>query len=341
MKTRISKGQNRSGTSDVVSVEHRVMSSGDDASVYINIRERKPAKRPEKPLVPLLLVHGATIASILWDNPLPGWSWMDRLAQDGFHVFAVDLRGYGQSSRPASFDRPPLENRPYAKATEVVQDVLDAINFIKARTGYDQIDLLGGSWGSIICGKLIAEKPNIGVRRLVLYAPLFCEPDSKPSWLPEVGGSQANTRPMGAYREVSIKGLKDRWDAEIPVADKTLWRAPGVFEALADSCIGDSAGYTWSTPDTFRAPGGTIADLFEIYSGKPLYDCSNITIPTLLVRGAADPVSTHGDAARLFEQLNSSIKHYTIVGEGAHFMIGEKSFLQVHQIINSFLSAEL
>ncbi len=318
------------------SMEYRVPSSV-DARVLLHVRERRSAKNEG---VPLLLVHGATIPSVLWDNPLAGWSWMDRLAADGFHVFAVDLRGYGRSSRPESFKRPATENPPYARAEDVCQDVMDVIAFIKSQTRVPQVDLLGGSWGSIICGKLIAENPAASVRKLVLYAPLYAEPDKRPVWLraPEKAeGSSVEENPIGAYRWVSANELRLRWDAEIPVQDKTSWRPTGVLEALVQSCIEDESAADDDLVH-FRVPNGTIMDLHDVFEGKPLYDSRAITIPTLLVRGSADPTSTHDDASRLFESLSSDVKRYTVVGNGAHFMIGENKINEVHSVITGFLT---
>lgn len=262
---------------------------------------------------------------------------MDRLAADGFHVFAVDLRGYGRSSRPECFDMPPSENKPYATAKDVEQDVVDTINFISEYTGIGEIDLLGCSWGTIICGKLIAENPNINVRRLVLYAPLYSEPNQRPPWLMKtsIPSDDAN---IGAYRFVSVEDLRTRWDDEIPVQDKSSWRPNGVLEALVNNSLQEDEEYGGNNAPNFRVPNGTIADLQEVYDGVPLYDSKAISIPTLLMRGSADPVSTHDDATRLFESLTSKIKRYTIIGNGAHFMIAENKISEVHSGVTSFLS---
>lgn len=317
----------------IQSMEHRVQSSS-TSSLQLYLRERRPANLASQQPVPLLLVHGATIPSVLWDNPLPGWSWMDRLAMAGFHVFAIDLRGYGRSSQPESFDHPPQENAPFARASDVTQDVIDSIDFILARSHARQVDLLGGSWGSIICGKLVAENPEVNVRRLVLYAPLYSETERRPDWL------SAPTAPLtlGAYRNVTSEQLKQRWDAEIPELDKSLWRPDGILEALTDSCIEDDNRDGHRGRPDFRVPNGTIADLHEVYDGKPLYNSDNINAPTLLIRGSHDPVSTHEDASRLFNSLTSDIKRYVVVENGAHFMIAENKINEVHASITGFLS---
>ncbi|MCC2109661.1 MAG: alpha/beta hydrolase, partial [Hyphomicrobiales bacterium] len=44
----------------------------------------------------LLMVHGATYpASVAFDLPIEGLSWMDHLANAGFDVWVMDLPGYG------------------------------------------------------------------------------------------------------------------------------------------------------------------------------------------------------------------------------------------------------
>lgn len=312
-------------------MEHRITSSG-DPSISLYIRERKPAlARPGT--VPLLLVHGATIASVLWDNPLADWSWMDRLANDGFHVFAVDIRGYGGSSRPKCFAE-PANAAPYARAADVLQDVTDAIAHIKNLTQSSNIDLFGGSWGSIICGQLVAENPAINIRRLVLYAPLYAETTTRPVWLPNL----SLDTPLGAFRQVSLQDFRQRWDAEIPVEDKSLWRCNGVLEALVESCVKDE---TSGQTDSFRVPNGTILDLNEVFSGRPLYDATAISIPTLLLRGSADPTSTHNDASGLFERIGAQVKRYVLVGNGAHFMIAENKIAEVHAVVTGFLYEDL
>jgi alpha-beta hydrolase superfamily lysophospholipase len=46
----------------------------------------------------LLFVHGATQPSeATFDLPLDGLSWMDYIAQNGWDVYLIDVRGYGRN----------------------------------------------------------------------------------------------------------------------------------------------------------------------------------------------------------------------------------------------------
>jgi len=73
-----------------------------DAGIQLQLRNRHPAKQSRFAADRIVLfVHGATfpIASA-FDVDLPGGSWMNYIAEQGYDVYGVDVRGYGGSTRP-------------------------------------------------------------------------------------------------------------------------------------------------------------------------------------------------------------------------------------------------
>src|SRR5204862_3141587 len=55
----------------------------------------------------VLFVHGAgTPAEVAFDVPYQDYSWMAYLAKQGFDVFAMDMTGYGRSTRPTAMNDP-------------------------------------------------------------------------------------------------------------------------------------------------------------------------------------------------------------------------------------------
>ena len=59
----------------------------------------------------LLFVHCATQPSeATFDLPLEGLSWMDYIAQHGWDVYLIDVRGYGRSTRPPEMDQPAQQS---------------------------------------------------------------------------------------------------------------------------------------------------------------------------------------------------------------------------------------
>ena len=77
----------------------------------------------------VLYVHGATYPSeTAFDLRLDGVSWMDYVAQQGYDVYLLDVRGYGQSTRPPQMDTPAymaqnlfpkLTGAPYKRYVEL------------------------------------------------------------------------------------------------------------------------------------------------------------------------------------------------------------------------------
>lgn len=328
----------------VVHEDHFISSTETDG-LTLRLRERfvQAPSDATRERVPLLMVHGATVSSLLWDHPISKWSWMDRLAVDGFHVYALDIRGYGASTRPPVLDALDPENfEPFARAADVQQDVLDAITFIANRHYRKKVDLLGGSWGSIICGLFASSELASQIRRLVLYAPIYNEGHTKTTWwhgaVDPNNPEQINPK-LGAYRWVGRNTLLDRWDEEIPSNDKTLWRADEVFDELFEACLLEDPATQQRQPKAFRAPNGTLVDLFAAYTGHPVFDAKKIETPTLLIRGDHDETSSRKGASILFDEIKAQHKVSVEVGNGAHFVILEHQAQQVHRAVVSFLNS--
>ena len=77
--------------------------ANEGSRVSLFMRERRGA-----PLGPVVLfVHGRSAAAVpSFDLEYRDYSWMVYLADAGFDVFAVDLQGYGSSSKPTVMDDP-------------------------------------------------------------------------------------------------------------------------------------------------------------------------------------------------------------------------------------------
>lgn len=282
----------------------------------------------------MLFVHGATLASVLWDVRLPGMSFLDAAASAGLAAYTVDIRGYGRSQSAVM----PNQTEPYARAADAVRDIDCAVDFIRDREGVDRVALVGGSWGSITSGLYTATVGQRKLDRLVLYAPIFS--DTNAEWLDMIADPGDPSRPnpdLRPCRRVTEADLRRRWDAEIPFEDKEIWRPEPAFRALVDDSLDADPTSSDTDPPSFRAPNGTLIDLFEAFNRRPLYQPEAITIPTLLIRGAADPTSSRADAAGLFDRLGSPVKRYVEIGNGAHFVSAEVNGWQVFDEVIGFL----
>lgn len=113
---------------------------------------------------PVLLIHGANIGWPQWYNNIPA------LAQH-FTVYAIDLPGAGESSRI-----------DFAKA-DFNTDFLDIVDKFIELQGWEQVDIVGSSFGGWIAAQLAA-KQRPYIRRMVLANPIgftsFIYPKNRP-----------------------------------------------------------------------------------------------------------------------------------------------------------------
>ena len=119
-----------------------------DPGIALFVRNKHPQGAKNFPGEKIVLyVHGATYPSeTAFDLKLNGLSWMDYIAQHGYDVYLVDVRGYGKSTRPPEMDKPAADNEPIVRTETAVKDVGAAVDFILKRRGVAKINLLGWSW---------------------------------------------------------------------------------------------------------------------------------------------------------------------------------------------------
>lgn len=96
----------------------------------------------------LLLIHGYTASTFVWEMVAP------QLADEGFHVVAVDLLGFGFSDKPASFDY-------------TITSQARMISRFMNRIGIGTATIVGSSYGGAVGSTLALDYPE-RVEKLVL-----------------------------------------------------------------------------------------------------------------------------------------------------------------------------
>src|SRR6201996_877476 len=268
----------------------------------------------------LLFVHGATYpAETAFDLPIEGVSMMDLIAQRGFDVYLVDVRGYGRSTRPPEMSQPPEANKPITSTETAAHDLGVAVDYILKKRGVSKIDVMGWSWGTSIAGMYTSEH-NAKVDRLVLYAPQWirAEPPA------------ANQPPLGAYRLVSKDSARERWLKGVPEDKKATLIPPGVFDAWADATWATDPEAAKHSPPMLRAPNGVFEDGINYWNaGKALYDPGKITVPTLILHAEWDADLPSYLAQNYFKQLtHTPYKRMIELSEGTHTVMMKKNRMQ-------------
>lgn len=112
----------------------------------------------EKSLPTLLLVHGFTASNYVWKTVAP------MLADQGFHVVAPDLPGFGFSEKPSWYDYSIASN------SRILQRFLNLL-------GIGRATLVGSSYGGAVCMWFTLDNPE-RVAKLVLIDAV-CNNDPK------------------------------------------------------------------------------------------------------------------------------------------------------------------
>ena len=266
---------------------------------------RQPAPGPA-----VLWVHGATFPSALsagWR--MAGVSWLDQLQDAGMDAWAFDFAGYGDSDRPAVFDRTADSAPPFGRWRAAAEQVATVLRAIRRERPSVPIHVVAHSWGTLPARQAAIAHPEL-VARLVLFGPVTTR-DGKP-------GQAVATAP--AWTLMTAAQQRPRQRTGMP----THLPTPVSAEELDRWC----AAYLDSDPDSHRRspraakiPNGPGADIDRLWSGEALVDDGRVRQPTLIVRGAWDHVTTDADAARLFAALSGASDRRDVkIAGGNHWL---------------------
>ncbi|ELZ81058.1 alpha/beta hydrolase fold protein [Haloferax elongans ATCC BAA-1513] len=267
----------------------------------LRIWERTPDEAEEA----VLFLHGGmTSSEALLAPPVPdddSYSWLSRAAEHGQAVFALDVRGYGESERPPEMQAPPEAHDPPVRASDAVMDIEAGFEFVRER--FDAVHLVGISWGTMTGGTFVSEhSPNL--ESLVMCAPVYLPPYDFEEGLAGLGLDPD----LDAYYKEEKQTVMARQGMDEPTP---------LFEAIWQTQVNSNQGVEGE--DAYVAQTGALADVRDGCEGNPVYDADAIDTPTLVVRGSDDPVAQRPDALALYDDLGATEKQYHEIGGGTHF----------------------
>ena len=279
----------------------------------------------------VVFVHGATYpAETAFDLALDGMSWMDYIASHGYDVYLLDVRGYGQSTRPPQMDGPASEGAPFANTEEAMRDLGAVIDFVRERRGIARVNLLGWSWGTAI-SQWYASCNNDKLEKLMLFAPLWLRPSPSPV--------QGGPGVLPAYRTIGMADARKRWLAGVPEHKVADLIPTGWFEAWWEATLATDPVGARQNPPVLRAPNGVVADSRRYWSNGVIpWKPEHIRVPVLLVKGEWDQDTPAYMAQNLFPRLTGApYKRYIELGEGTHTILMEKNRMNLFREVQLFL----
>lgn len=275
----------------------------------------------------VLFIHGrGTPAEVAFDVPYQDYSWMTYLAQAGLDVFAMDVTGYGRSTRPPLMNDPcslsPKQqvslgwNLPSTQCTESYPDHLTTlasdwndisavVEYIRALRHVERVSMVGWSMGGPRAGGYAAQHPD-KVQKLVLLAPAY-------NMNPRAEGVPMNTQ--------SFEELAASWDAQVGCPDQI---EPAARESVwSEMMKSDPLGATWG-PGVRRAP----VDLYAAIDWNSAV-IAKLKIPTLLIAGEHDKTVPPARVRELYDDLPSHQNVFIDLACSSHNALWEKNHLML------------
>ncbi|MFC9243784.1 alpha/beta hydrolase [Streptomyces sp. NPDC057136] len=181
------------------------------------------------PLV--LLVHGFPESWYSWRRQLPV------LAESGYRAVAIDVRGYGRSSKPAGTDA--------YRMLELVEDNVAVVHAL----GEQSAVIVGHDWGATIAANSALVRPDVFRAVGLLSVPYAPRGGPRPS---EVFAQ------MGGEEEFYVSYFQEPGRAEAEIEPDVRGWLAGFYAALD----GETMPGTGAPDPHFVARGGTLRDRF-------------------------------------------------------------------------------
>jgi pimeloyl-ACP methyl ester carboxylesterase len=194
--------------------------------------ELGPASSTDGPLV--LLVHGFPESWYSWRHQIPA------LAAAGYRVVAIDVRGYGRSSKPLAVED-----------YRMVRLVADNVGLVRA-LGAKTATIIGHDWGAPIAWTSAMLRPDVFTAVAGLSVPFSPPSDMKPSTV---------FRMMAGAEEFYVEYFQEPGRAEEEIeSDVRDWLLGFMFSGSGDAPPPDPSGTIATIPhgarmkDRFRRP---------------------------------------------------------------------------------------
>jgi pimeloyl-ACP methyl ester carboxylesterase len=289
---------------EVSGVEHWV----EHAGVRLYVWEKFVGTPAGVPIV--VLAHGSgTAGRESFDLQVPGqpsYSLMDFLAREGFDVFALDVRGFGRSTRPDG----------HMTTREASQDLNAVVDYVLSLRSREKVHLLGWSWGTQYGGMFIMAHPG-KVDRYVSYAQMHVDSPDIARRRPRLEDFRKSP-----YVTIPEAGWKNRFASMTPAT-------------VTDPAVADAFARAASQAEP-RTPTGPQVDMVTL---MPMIDPGLMAVPVMLIHGEYDDVADPDGLLPFFRRLPSPYKRYVVVRDAGHMMHLQRGHRLFQHEVTSFFKA--
>ncbi len=259
----------------------------DGLSLRVRCVSREPAERET-----LVLVHGvAAPLEPTYDLPVPGYSFMESLAERGYRAVALDHRNFGLSERSKALDeepRPALDGLGVHTLDDSVEDIRAVMEDARTRFNVPKVVLFGSSRGAIQALAAAARFPEL-ISLAVLNNPsslCYLAGQERGPLVDTLRAERTRHSRPETYARYTAEHQRKRWSH---LFGEKLSVEGTLQDAYIAACIASDPEGARQSPPCFRVPAEGFPDRV------PLVPLSGLQVPILVVEAETVPAE-HVDA---------------------------------------------
>lgn len=255
--------------------------------------------------MPLLLLHGMADHALVWSS-------LGDYLSSNYQVIAPDLRGHGESGKPATGYH--------------FQDYISDLRALINHLGWRQAHILGHSWSAKIAAIWATQQPEV-FKSLILVDPFFI--DKMPSWI-------RITFPI-LYQVLPFLKITRSFDSyqSIEAIARQLKQYKGwsnLQQEVFKNAIEQKADGSWSSKFTLSARGEIFEDVMG-FAGltKTLDIPSLLVLPQQGLNRTAWQIQSYKKYLTSLEIKKIPGNHWAFLGEPETFNQAVAEFLSVQK----------
>jgi pimeloyl-ACP methyl ester carboxylesterase len=257
--------------------------------------------------MPLLLLHGMADHALVWSS-------LGDYLSSNYQVIAPDLRGHGESGKPATGYH--------------FQDYIGDLRALINHLGWTQAHILGHSWSAKIAAIWATQQPEV-FKSLILVDPFFI--DKMPSWI-------RITFPI-LYQVLPFLKITRSFDSyqSIEAIARQLKQYKGwsnLQQEVFKNAIEQKADGSWSSKFTLSARGEIFEDLMGFAGLTKALDIPSLLIlPQQGLNRTAWQIQSYKKYLTSLEIKKIPGNHWAFLGEPEIFNQAVAEFLSVREIV--------
>ncbi|WP_435010717.1 alpha/beta hydrolase [Tundrisphaera lichenicola] len=300
----------------------------------------RPTVAPRPGASPIILCHGLTYNAMFW-NLDPSCSPATALAGMGFDVWAVDLRGSGQSMKwvwklddaptmlfgealrrvsngklaPTGYATVDPKAANWTMDQHIVHDVPALVRLVRQQTGAADVTWFGHSMGGIVALAHLARYQNPGIGRVVAIGSQLTMPQGQV--MMEFATEMLATREGQLAGQITGRQIAEQSKTSV---DNLFFNRSNALPAVYDAL----SGWAKDVPSVgLLKQYMAMAQQGELISTGGAFNytrnAQNITVPILLGCGAVDSFAPPTVQQYLYNHVGSTDKSLMIIGRQSGF----------------------